>query len=249
MDLMKLVRENSYPGRGIVMGLAPGGEKAVIAYFIMGRSENSRNRIFSAFEGGVRTEAADESKIRDPSLILYSPVRVAGNTVIVTNGDQTDTIFEHLKNGGTFEDALRTRTFEPDTPNLTPRISGIALFDGAGGFEYRLSILKSSRGRPESLQRYFFEYPRPLPGEGHFIHTYKRDAVPLPSFEGEPVSVALWDDMSEFAAALWNNLSAENRISLFVRYTDIGTGVRNDVIINKYDKIGSTTAKASGGRI
>lgn len=235
-DLNTLVRENSYPGRGIVLGIAPSGKKAMIGYFIMGRSANSRNRIFDPIEGGIRTMAADPSKLEDPSLIIYNPVLTLGSEHIVTNGDQTNTVYDFMKDGKTFEDGLRTRTFEPDGPNWTPRISGVVSVE-AGRASYKLSILKSADGNGESVRRYFFEYPQPVAGEGHFIHTYKCDGSPIPSFEGEPEKVAICEDEQEFAVQLWNNLNADNKVSLFVRCIDLASGESHDQIINKYDPV------------
>ncbi len=228
-DIMKDLRENSYPGRGIVIGKSEDG-KMVIAYFIMGRSENSRNRIFITDDDGIKTKAFDESKMVDPSLIIYSPVRVIGDTTIVTNGDQTDTIYDFLKEQKSFADALRTREFEPDEPNFTPRISGIVTGDS-----YKLSILKSAEGDGDSCRRYFYEYENAKNGVGHFIHTYKCDGNPIPSFEGEPVKVAISGDIDEFSSALWENLNSDNKVSLFVRYIDINTGKFETKIINKHN--------------
>ena len=238
LDLYKLVNENTYPGRGIVLGLAPSGKKALIAYFIMGRSANSRNRVFDPVPeiGGIRTLAADPAKLEDPSLIIYNPVRTVANAHIVTNGDQTDTVYEFMARGERFEDALRTRTFEPDGPNWTPRISGLVELED-GKCSYRLSILKSADGNGESCRRYFFEYPIPVAGEGHFIHTYKCDGNPIPSFEGEPEKVALPEEAEELATRLWENLNGDNKVSLFVRAIDLATGETEDVIINKYDAV------------
>ena len=216
LSLEKELRENSYPGRGIVLGRSKDGKKAVAAYFIMGRSENSRNRIFAEEGQGIRTQAFDPSKLVDPSLIIYAPVRVLGNTTIVTNGDQTDTIYEGLEKGLTFEQSLRSREFEPDAPNYTPRISGVMEVEN-GVYQYALSILKSSNGNPDSCLRYTYTYENPLPGEGRFIHTYLGDGNPLPSFEGEPKRVEIPDSLEEFAKMLWNSLNDENKVSLFVR--------------------------------
>ena len=235
-DLNALVRENAYPGRGIVLGLVPSGKTAVIAYFIMGLSANSRNRIFDPIEGGIRTVAADPAKLEDPSLIIYNPVLTLGSCHIVTNGDQTNTIYDFMKDGKSFEDALRTRTFEPDSPNWTPRISGVVDLC-EGGVQYKLSILKSADGNGESARRYFFEYPQPVAGEGHFIHTYKCDGNPIPSFEGEPEKVAVCEDVEQFAANLWANLNADNKVSLFVRSISLETGEVKDRIFNKYDAV------------
>lgn len=226
------LRSNAYPGRGIIIGKSKDDTKAVMAYFIMGRSANSRNRIFKEEEEGIRTEAFDASKLEDPSLIIYSPVRVLGNTTIVTNGDQTDTIFDGMKDGLTFEQSLRSRKFEPDGPNYTPRISGILNVEN-GSYDYALSILKSNNGNPEECNRYTFTYDNPVAGEGHFIHTYMHDGNPLPSFEGEPKPVEIQDDIEAFTDTLWTSLNEDNRISLFVRYIDIATGKYETRIINK----------------
>lgn len=238
LDLYRLLRENAYPGRGIVLGLAPGGTKAAIAYFIMGRSANSRNRVFDPVPeiGGIRTMAADPARLEDPSLIIYNPVRALGNAQIVTNGDQTDTVYEFMSGGGTFEEALRTRTFEPDGPNWTPRISGLVeLEDGA--CRYKLSILKSADGNGGSCRRYFYEYPQPVAGEGHFLHTYRCDGSPIPSFAGEPEHVRLMGDIDTFTRMVWNSLNEDNKVSLFVRYIDLATGKTQDRIVNKYEKV------------
>lgn len=235
MEMKQLAGElsaTSYPGRGIVIGRTPDGKKAAIAYFIMGRSANSRNRIFVEDGEGIRTEAFDASKLEDPSLIIYAPVRVLGNKTIVTNGDQTDTIYELMDKQFTFEQALRTREFEPDEPNYTPRISGILHFDN-GKYNYAMSILKSNNGNPDACNRYTFAYSNPVAGEGHFIHTYMGDGNPLPSFEGEPVLVDIPNDMNEFADTVWNNLDEENKVSLFVRYINIEDGTYESKIINK----------------
>ena len=226
------LENNAYPGRGIVMGLTPDASHAVTAYFIMGRSSNSRNRIFVADGEGIRTQAFDPSKLEDPSLIIYAPVRVLGNKTIVTNGDQTDTIYEGMDHQLTFEQSLRGREFEPDGPNFTPRISGI-MHIGNGRYSYAMSILKSNHGDGSSCVRNTFAYETPLKGEGHFIHTYMHDGNPLPSFEGEPKSVEMTDDMDAFTDMLWNSLNEENKVSLFVRYIDIATGKYVSRIINK----------------
>ena len=218
--------------RGIVIGKTPDGKKAAIAYFIMGRSENSRNRIFVKDGEGIRTEAFDLSKLEDPSLIIYAPVRVLGNKTIVTNGDQTDTIYDLMDKQYTFEQALRTREFEPDAPNYTPRISGVLHFDN-GSFNYAMSILKSNNGNPEACNRYTFAYENPVAGEAHFIHTYMGDGNPLPSFEGEPTLVDVPDNMDDFADLVWNNLNNDNKVSLFVRYINIEDGSYETKIINK----------------
>lgn len=206
--------------------------KAVTAYFIMGRSENSRNRIFVEDGEGIRTQAFDPSKLVDPSLIIYAPVRVLGNKTIVTNGDQTDTIYEGMDRQLTFEQSLRSREFEPDAPNYTPRISGIMHIEN-GKYSYAMSILKSNNGNPDSCNRYTFAYENCVAGEGHFIHTYKCDGNPLPSFEGEPKLIAIPDDMEAFTETLWNSLNEDNKVSLFVRYIDIATGKYETKIVNK----------------
>ena len=232
LDLKQELSTNAYPGRGIVIGKTPGGKKAVTAYFIMGRSSNSRNRVFVTEGEGIRTEAFDPSKLEDPSLIIYAPVRVLNNYTIVTNGDQTDTIFDGMSKGETFEQSLRIREFEPDGPNYTPRISGIMKVEN-NTFHYAMSILKSNNGNPDACNRYTFTYENPVNGEGHFIHTYMHDANPLPSFEGEPKLVAIDNDMEAFTNMLWENLNEENKVSLFVRYIDIETGNYETKIINK----------------
>lgn len=231
-DLNSLLKANAYPGRGIVIGRSKDGTKAVIAYFIMGRSSNSRNRIFAEEGEGIRTQAFDESKMEDPSLIIYAPVRVLGNKTIVTNGDQTDTVYEGLDNQLTFEQSLRARKFEPDGPNYTPRISGV-LHITDGEFRFAMSILKSAEGNPEATNRYTFSYSPALAGEGRFISTYKGDGNPLPSFEGEPVLIAIPDDLDEFTNGLWESLNEENKVSLFTRFIDIGTGTYETRIVNK----------------
>ncbi len=230
--LAEELSSTTYPGRGIVIGKTPDGKKAAIAYFIMGRSENSRNRIFVKDGEGIRTEAFDPSKLEDPSLIIYAPVRVLGNKTIVTNGDQTDTIYDLMDKQYTFEQALRTREFEPDAPNYTPRISGVLHFDN-GSFNYAMSILKSNNGNPEACNRYTFAYENPVAGEAHFIHTYMGDGNPLPSFEGEPTLVDVPDNMEDFADLVWNNLNNDNKVSLFVRYINIEDGSYETKIINK----------------
>lgn len=237
MDLLCLAQElkgNSYPGRGIVIGTSADGKKAVTAYFIMGRSENSRNRIFVTDGDGIRTEAFDPAKCADPSLIIYAPVRVLGNSTIVTNGDQTDTAYDLMSEGQTFEQALRTREFEPDAPNYTPRISGV-LHVKDGSYSYEMSILKTNHGDPASCSRFTFGYA-PKAGEGHFLHTYIGDGSPLPSFEGEPKRVALEGDIDTFTDMLWSNLNEDNKVSLFVRYIDIETGETETRIVNKHTK-------------
>ena len=235
MEMMSLKNElagNAYPGRGIIIGKSVDGKHAVTAYFIMGRSENSRNRVFVEDGEGIRTQAFDPSKLTDPSLIIYAPVRVLGNKTIVTNGDQTDTIYELMDKQQTFEQALRTREFEPDAPNYTPRISGILHIED-GQYNYAMSILKSNNGNPSQCNRYTFSYTNPLDGEGHFIHTYMGDGNPLPSFEGEPELVEIPDDMDVFTNMLWDSLNDENKVSLFVRYIDIATGKYQSAIVNK----------------
>ena len=235
MDNRSLAQElagNRYPGRGIVLGRSADGRYAIAAYFIMGRSANSRNRIFVEDGEGIRTQAFDPSKLEDPSLIIYAPVRVLGNKTIVTNGDQTDTIYELMDRQQTFEQALRTRTFEPDAPNYTPRISGIMHVDG-GRYNYAMSILKSNHGDPDSCRRFTFAYENPKAGEGHFLHTYQGDGSPLPSFEGEPVPVGIEGGIDEFTKLIWDHLNEENKVSLFVRYIEIASGKYETRIVNK----------------
>ncbi len=232
ISLQNELLTNAYPGRGIVVGKSKDGKSAVIAYFIMGRSENSRNRVFVEEGEGIRTEAFDPSKLSDPSLIIYAPVRVLGNRTIVTNGDQTDTIYELMDKEWTFEQALRTRTFEPDAPNYTPRISAVAHIEG-GKFDYAMSILKSNNADPACCNRYTFTYDDAKAGEGRFIHTYKCNEEPLPSFEGEPKIVEIPDEIDSFTNMLWESLNEENKVSLFVRYIDIETGKYETRIMNK----------------
>ena len=232
ISLKEDLSSNSYPGRGIVIGKSPNGKYAVTAYFIMGRSENSRNRVFVEDGEGIRTQAFDESKVEDPSLIIYAPVRVRGTDTIVTNGDQTDTIYELMEKGQTFEQALRTREFEPDAPNYTPRISGIMRVD-KGEYEYALSILKSHNGNPSGCDRFTYHYQNPTAGEGYFIHTYMGDGNPLPSYEGDPTWVSVSDDIQEFTDMIWDSLNEDNKVSLFVRYIDIATGEYETRIVNK----------------
>ena len=232
ISLAQELSENSYPGRGIIIGRSEDGTKAVNAYFIMGRRENSRNRIFVEEGEGIRTQAFDPSKLVDPSLIIYAPVRVLDNKTIVTNGDQTDTAYEGMENGLTFEQSLRSREFEPDGPNYTPRISGVMYVEN-GTYNYEMSILKSNNGNPDCCNRYTFSYDKPIAGEGHFIHTYKCDGNPLPSFEGEPKLVAIPNSMEKFTNMLWTNLNEDNKVSLFVRYIDIETGKYQTTIVNK----------------
>jgi IMP cyclohydrolase len=238
-SLYEYLGGNEYPGRGICIGKTPGGNKAVIAYFIMGRSVNSRNRVFDAFDGGIRTVAADPSKMTDPHLIIYNPVLTYDNTTIVTNGDQTDTIRDFLAHGNFpgfgFEAALNTRTFEDDGPNWTPRISSVVNMRTGG---YKLSILKSCDGNEKSVQRFIFDYPEPLAGEGHFISTYKCNGTPIPSFTGEPLRVAIDEEkLNEYAGKLWEALNENNKVSLFVRAIDLKTQACEDVIINKYKTV------------
>ena len=232
ISIEKELKENSYPGRGIIVGRSEDGTKAVIAYFIMGRSSNSRNRIFVEDGEGIRTQAFDPSKLEDPSLIIYAPVRVLGNKTIVTNGDQTDTIYDGMDKQLTFEQSLRSREFEPDGPNYTPRISAVLHLE-KGEFNYAMSILKSNNGNSESCNRYTFAYNKVPAGEGHFISTYMHDGNPLPSFEGEPKLVGILDDMEAFTEMLWNSLNEDNKVSLFVRYIDIATGNYETKIVNK----------------
>lgn len=232
INIYDYLKSNDYPGRGIVIGKSEDGKKAVTAYFIMGRSENSRNRVFVEDGDGIRTQAFDPSKLTDPHLIIYSPVRVLGNKTIVTNGDQTDTIYELMNQQLTFEQALRTREFEDDAPNYTPRISGIMKVNN-GDYSYAMSILKSDNGNPDSCLRFTFSYKNPVNGEGRFIHTYVGDGSPLPSFEGEPKLVGIPNDIDAFSNELWNALNEDNKVSLFVRYIDIETGNTDTRIINK----------------
>ncbi|MBQ7794320.1 MAG: IMP cyclohydrolase [Clostridia bacterium] len=232
LNIYEELKSNAYPGRGIVIGKTPNGKYAATAYFIMGRSENSRNRVFVTDGDGIRTEAFDPSKLSDPHLIIYAPVRVLGNKTIVTNGDQTDTIYELMDRQMTFEQSLRTREYEDDAPNYTPRISGIMRMEN-DGFNYAMSILKSANGNPDSCRRYTFSYTNPISGEGHFIHTYMGDGNPLPSFEGEPKQVEMYDDMDEFSDKLWDALNEDNKVSLFVRYIDLETGETRSKIYNK----------------
>ena len=227
-NLETLLSQNSYPGRGIVIGRSQDGAHMAIAYFIMGRSQNSRNRVFVPWEEGIRTQAFDPSKMEDPSLIIYAPVRVLDGRTIVTNGDQTDTVYDFMAQGKTFEDALRTRTFEPDGPNFTPRISGLV-----EDSRYRLSILKSDNGDENCAQRFFFEYDNTKAGEGHFIHTYRCDGNPIPSFEGEPERVTISGDLDEFTKTVWESLNEDNKVSLFTRFIDLTTGKFETRIVNK----------------
>ena len=235
-DLEKILRETSYPGRGIMIGVSADGKKAITAYFIMGRSVNSRNRIFVKEGEGIRTEAFDPSKMVDPSLIIYAPVRVYGNKTIVTNGDQTDTIYEGLDRQFTFEQSLRAREFEPDAPNYTPRISGVMHVEN-GKFSYAMSILKSNQGDPDACLRYTFAYENPKAGQGRFISTYMGDGDPLPSFEGEPRALeldsSLTADIDVFTDRIWDALNEDNKVSLFTRFIDIATGEFETRIVNK----------------
>ena len=236
-DLYDLLSTNTYPGRGIVLGLDEQGENAVVIYFIMGRSVNSRNRVFEEVEDGIITKAFDESLMTDPHLIIYHPVReLDGGRTIVTNGDQTDTVRDFLVEGRSFEDALRTRTFEDDRPNWTPRISGlVTVEDGRCG--YKLSILKSAEGDEDSCERFFFDYPQPKKGIGHFIHTYQGDGAPLPSFEGEPEKVALDGDIESLALRVWDSLNEDNRVSLYVSYISLKDGSADTIIINAHEQL------------
>ena len=230
-DLKKELAENSYPGRGIVIGQSEDGCFAAIAYFIMGRSVNSRNRVFVEDGEGLRTRAFDPGKLSDPSLVIYAPVRVLGNATVVTNGDQTDTVYDFMKEGKTFEEALCTRTFEPDAPNYTPRISGVVeRTDGA--FTYKLSILKSGDGDPDAPERFFFAYT-PKAGKGHFLHTYRCDGNPIPSFDGEPTPVKIEGDLDAFTRLVWESLNEDNKVSLFTRFINLETGEWESRIVNK----------------
>ena len=231
-EISELLAGNTYPGRGIVIGKTEDGKKAAIAYFIMGRSENSRNRVFKEVDDSVVTEPFDFSKVEDPSLIIYSAIRKFENKLIVTNGDQTDTIYDFVSTGKCFKQALKTREFEPDAPNFTPRISGILKF-ADNDFTYQMSILKSADEKGSACNRYFYEYT-PINGLGHFIHTYVGDGNPLPTFQGEPERVAIPDDMKTFAQDIWNHLDEANKISLYVRYIDLATGESEDMVINKH---------------
>lgn len=231
-NLFDTLKQNAYPGRGIVLGTSADGASAVAAYFIMGRSENSRNRVFVEDGEGLRTQAFDESKVEDPSLIIYAPVRVLGNKTIITNGDQTDTIYELMDKQQTFEQSLRGRTFEPDEPNYTPRISSVMHIEN-GNYSFAMSVIRSDNGDPSSCLRYTFAYETPKAGEYRFIHTYKGNGNPLPSFEGEPELVSVADgSASEVAQAIWKSLNKDNKVSLFVRVTDIETGKYETEIIN-----------------
>ncbi|MDE6964891.1 MAG: IMP cyclohydrolase [Lachnospiraceae bacterium] len=232
LSLKKELSENAYPGRGIVIGKSSDGTKAVVAYFIMGRSVNSRNRVFVEEGEGIRTQCFDEAKMEDPSLVIYAPVRVWEHRTIVTNGDQTDTVYDGLQKGISFEEALRSREFEPDGPNYTPRISGVMNIKD-GQYDYMMSILKSNNGSPDGCNRFTYSYENPAAGEGRFIHTYMHDGNPLPSFEGEPKTVEIAGDIDEFTQMLWTSLNEENKVSLFVRYIDIASGKYDTRIVNK----------------
>lgn len=230
-DIKKILSNNTYPGRGIIIGKTPDAACAAVAYFIMGRSENSRNRIFTENGDNVTIYPFDSSKVSDPSLIIYSPIKKYENKLIVTNGDQTDTVYDYIKEGRGFEEALRTRCFEPDAPNFTPRISGILEF-ADGDFSYKMSILKSSDESGSSCNRYTFEYS-PVCGVGHFIHTYNHDGNPIPTFTGEPERIAIHDDIDAFTETLWSNLNEGNKISLYVRYVRLSDGAARNRLINK----------------
>ena len=234
INLNEYLAANEYLGRGIAVAKAPDGRQMFIGYFIMGRSANSRNRVFAPIEGGIETRAADPAKLEDPHLIIYNPVLTLGDEHIVTNGDQTNTIYDAIQQGGSFESGLRTRTFEDDGPNWTPRISGIV---NAHSGAYKLSILKSADGNGDSVQRYFFEYGQPVAGEGHFISTYKCNGSPIPSFEGEPLRVAMPDSVTAFAQMLWASLNEDNKVSLFVRCIDLESGRAGDILYNKYSEV------------
>lgn len=232
-SMKEAVSGNSYVGRGIVLGLTPNGKKAAAAYFIMGRSDNSRNRVFLEEGEHVMIKPYDESKVEDPSLIIYYPMRKHENKLIVTNGDQTDTVYDFVREGKSFEEALDTRCFEPDGPNWTPRISGMFTF--ADKLTYKMSILKSADAEGTACNRYYFNY-EPLCGLGHFIHTYMQDGNPLPTFQGEPERVRICDDIDEFTAEIWENLDGDNKISIYVRYVDLETGEAENRMINKYEQ-------------
>ena len=230
-EIGALLKDNTYPGRGIIIGKSEDGKKAAFAYFIMGRSENSRNRVFKEIDGNVFTEPFDYSKVEDPSLIIYAAIRNYENKMVVTNGDQTDTIYEFLKEGKCFKQALKTREFEPDFPNFTPRISGMLTFD-ENDFKYQMSILKSADEKGTACNRYFYEYA-PLNGLGHFIHTYVCDGNPIPTFQGEPERVKIPNNIDDFTNEIWTNLNENNKISLYVRYVDLESGVYENRMINK----------------
>ena len=227
----ELLKDNTYPGRGIVIGKTPDGMKAMTAYFIMGRSENSRNRIFTEKDGEVFTEPFDAAKVQDPSLIIYAAIRSFGNNLVVTNGNQTDTVVEGLQAGKGFSEALESREFEPDGPNFTPRISGMLTF-GDGDFTYQMSILKSADAEGSACNRFTYSYV-PKNGLGHFIHTYVCDGNPIPTFQGEPERISVCDDIDEMTGRIWNALNEQNRISLYVRYIDLTTGTADNRLVNK----------------
>jgi len=229
-DLKDILKSNEYPGRGIAIGVTPDGENIAIAYFTMGRSTNSRNRIFIEDGDGIMNQAHDPALMTDPSLVIYAPVRVLGNLVVVTNGDQTDTIYEYLKDGKSFEEALNTRTFEPDPPNYTPRISGLI---NLSNVSYKLSILKSAEGNPDGVCRYFFNCDKPIAGIGHFIHTYQCDGNPIPSYKGEPHQISINNDFNTFSIEIWKSLNQNNKVSLFTRFINIKTGKSASKIFNK----------------
>ena len=230
-NLPELIRDNTYVGRGIVIGKTQDGTRALVAYFIMGRSANSRNRVFTLEDGSLYTRPFDESKVQDPSLIIYAALRTRGNHLIVTNGNQTDTVYEGLRKGLSFAESLASREFEPDAPNFTPRISGMLTF-GEGDFTYQMNILKSADAEGSACSRFTFDYPA-LPGVGHFLHTYVCDGNPIPTFQGEPERVEIGNDIDEFTASLWDALNADNKISLYVRTVDLSTGKTEEKLINK----------------
>jgi len=235
-DISRLLRDNPYPGRGIVLGRSGDDRCSVLAYFIMGRSANSRNRVFVRTDDGIRAQAFDPAAMTDPKGILYNPVRRIGEAWVVSNGDQTDAIRDCFAVGRPWEEALRASTFKQDAPDFTPRISGIVKVKG-GAMKYKLSILKSDGGNADSVERFFFEYDQPVAGEGRFIHTYRCDGSPIPSFAGEPEHVRLMGDIDTFTRMVWNSLNEDNKVSLFVRYIDLATGKTQDRIVNKYEKV------------
>ena len=232
LNIVEMLASNPYPGRGIVIGCSEDGTRSIVIYFIMGRSVNSRNRVFERTDDGIRTAAHDPAKLTDPSLVIYHPVREFGARLVVTNGDQTDTVVQYLSSDSDFHSALQTREFEPDAPNYTPRISGIVEQNGG----YTLSILKTITGDPNHCQRNFYEYSNAIPGSGHFISTYETDGDPLPSFSGEPISVSITDScgLEAFALEIWNALDESNKVSLYARERDLTSGEINDLIINKH---------------
>lgn len=229
LHLGEELKSNSYPGRGIILGRYK--DEAVLAYFIMGRSENSRNRIFEEIPGGIKTKAFDEAKLEDPSLIIYNPIKSLQDYIIVSNGDQTDTIYTYMESGKSFEEALRSREFEPDAPNYTPRISGLLHIKEE--LSYKMSILKAADADATSCNRYFYEYENIIAGTGHFIHTYEKDGTPIPSFYGEPKKICIDKDIEEFTSLLWNSLNEDNKVSLFVQYIDLKSGTKRSKICNK----------------